>query len=112
MNDLYIERAAAINPLGQSLEQIWNKLLAGEPAYGCAELPHNRHFFAAETAKNHASDIKSYAPLLYDTIRGLIKELDIEEPVDAIFFATAVGNIAHIENEIYSRRDLSVQALD
>lgn len=112
MKDLYIERAAAIGPLGQSLEQIWGKLLAGETEYGRAELPLNRIFFAAETVKNSSSDIGTYAPLFYDTIRALVAELNIDEPVDAIFFATAVGNIAYIENEIYSRRNVNAETLD
>lgn len=112
MRDLYIERATAISPLGQSLEEIWSNLLAGKAKYGCAELPHSRIFFAAETVKNSASDISIYAALFYNTIRALVADLNIDRPVDAIFFATAVGNLAYIENEIYFGRDVNVKILD
>lgn len=112
MNDLYIERAAAIGPLGKSLEEIWDKVLVGDTEFGSAELASERHFFAAETVRNSSSDISTYAPIFYDTIRALVAELNIDEPVDAIFFATAVGNLAHIENEIYSRRVVDAEDLD
>lgn len=112
MKDLYIERAAAIGPLGKSLEEIWDKVLVGDTEFGSARLSSERHFFAAETVRNSSSDISTYAPIFYDTIRALVAELNIDEPVDAIFFATAVGNLAHIENEIYSRRVVDAEDLD
>jgi 3-oxoacyl-(acyl-carrier-protein) synthase len=112
MNDLYIENAAAIGPLGQSLDEIWNKLLAGETAYGRVDLPSGRSFFAAETVENSASSIAAYAPLFYEAIRALVDSLKVEVPVDAIFFGTAVGNLAYVENEVYSCRDLPVERLD
>ncbi|NMZ00011.1 hypothetical protein HBO04_07765 [Pseudomonas proteolytica] len=112
MNPLYIEDAAAISPLGSSLNEIWNKILLGETAYTGVELPSNQSFFAAETVENSASDISIYAPLFYDAIRLLVDELNIITPVDAIFFATAVGNLAFIENEIYSQRAISADVLD
>ncbi len=112
MKDLYIENAAAIGPLGQSLDEIWGKLFTGETVYGRADLPLGRSFFAAETVRGSASDISTYAPLFYDAIRALVADLKIGEPVDAIFFATAVGNLAFVENEIYSRHDVPSETLD
>lgn len=112
MKDIYIENAAAISPLGQSLDLIWTKILAGETEYGRADFPTNLSFFAAETIKNSSSDIETYAPLFYETIKALVAELKIDEPVDAIFFGTAVGNLAYIENEIYARREVPTEALD
>jgi len=112
MNKIYIERAAAISPLGQSLEEIWGKVLVGDTEFGSANLASERYFFSSETVRNSSSDIVTYAPIFYEKIRALVAELNIDEPVDAIFFATAVGNLAHVENEIYSRRVIDSKDLD
>lgn len=111
-NTIYIERAAAINSLGNSLEEIWGKILVGTTEFGIAKLGSNHSFFTSETVKNSSSNIKIYAPIFYETIRALVTELKVDEPVDAIFFATAVGNLAHIENEVYSRRTIDAEDLD
>lgn len=112
MKDIYIQRAAAISPLGSSLDDIWEKVLVGATAFGSAKLSDEQHFFAAETVPGSSSDMTVYAPLFNETVRALVAELKIDSPVDAIFFATAVGNLAHVENEIYSKRIVDAEALD
>jgi 3-oxoacyl-(acyl-carrier-protein) synthase len=112
MKNIYIQRAAAISPLGTSLDDIWEKVLVGATAFGSVKLSAEQHFFAAESVRSSSSDITVYAPLFNDTVRALVAELNIDEPVDAIFFATAVGNLAHIENEIYCKRIVDAEALD
>ncbi|AZE50412.1 hypothetical protein C4K04_4757 [Pseudomonas chlororaphis] len=112
MSHLYIQNAAAIGPLGQNLDEIWERVLEGRTAYGRVELSGSREFFAAETFPGYASDPKTYAPLFYEAITRLVADLKIETPVDAIFFATAVGNLADAENDIYSGHELGLEKLD
>ncbi|MFK7874166.1 MAG: beta-ketoacyl synthase N-terminal-like domain-containing protein [Paracoccaceae bacterium] len=112
MTTLYIKDAAALSPLGENLDVLWQNVLQGKTAYGAANLPGDRSFFAAESRPGSASDVSAYAPLFYQGIHDLIDDLDVEAPVDAIFFATAVGNLADVENEIYSERDVSAELLD
>lgn len=112
MKELFIENAAAVSPLGSNLEEIWQNLLLGEIQFGQTRLPGDKSYFSAETKKNSASDIHTYAPLFYETVRKLITELNISEPVDAVFFATAVGNLAEIESKIYAKKDLLLKEFD
>lgn len=112
MKSLYITAAAAVSPLGSSLEEIWQNVLKGVTVYGKASLPGKRDFFVAESVPGTGSDIAAYAPLFTETIRKLVSELAISEPVDAIFFASAVGNLAEVENEIYAGRPVTLEQLD
>ncbi|KZL23794.1 beta-ketoacyl synthase N-terminal-like domain-containing protein [Pseudovibrio sp. WM33] len=112
MTRLYIENAAAVGPLGANLEEIWSAVLAGKTSFGQVNLPGNRAFCAAETKPGTGSDIAAYAPLYNDAIRGLVADLQITEPVDAIFFATAVGNLGQVENKVYSKAQVSLDDLD
>lgn len=112
MKSIYIENATAISPLGQSLDEIWSKIMLGETSYTGIELAVGYSYCAAETVKDSASDISIYAPLFFDSIRSLVEDLSLTAPVDAIFFATAVGNLAFVENEIYSKGTVTTDALD
>ncbi|WFQ79419.1 hypothetical protein PXH59_17935 [Xenorhabdus sp. SF857] len=112
MKHLYITHAAAINPLGSSLEEIWRNIIKGAVVYRKANLPGNRSFFVAETIPGTGSDIAAYGRLFSGTIRRLVNQLNITDPVDAIFFASAVGNLAEVENEIYSDRPIALEQLD
>lgn len=112
MTRLYIENAAAVSPLGTNLKEIWNAILHSKTCFGQVNLPGNRSFCAAETKAGTGSDIAAYAPLYNDAIRGLVADLQLSEPVDAIFFATAVGNLGHVENKVYSKRPVSLNDLD
>lgn len=112
MTDLYIEKAAAIGPLGGSLDEIWEKILRGQTHYNKASLPGQRTFFASESYLGTSSDILDYAPLYHSVIQHLVSDLKLVEPVDAIFFATAVGNLADAEKKIYSNSPLGIDVLD
>lgn len=112
MKDLYITAAAAVSPLGGSLEEIWQNVLKGVSVYDKASLPGGRDFFVAESVPGTGSDITAYAPLFTETILKLVNELAVSEPVDAIFFASAVGNLAEVENEIYAGRPVTLEQLD
>lgn len=112
MSELFIENAAAVSPLGSNLEEIWQNLLLGKVQFGQTHLPSGKSYFSAESKKQSASNIHHYGTLFYDTVRNLISELKIQEPVDAVFFATAVGNLAEIESKIYSKKDLSLKDFD
>ncbi|MCL2892965.1 beta-ketoacyl synthase N-terminal-like domain-containing protein [Brenneria tiliae] len=112
MKDLYITAAAAVSPLGGSLEEIWQNVLKGVSVYDKASLPGGRDFFVAESVPGTGSDITAYAPLFTETILKLVSELAVSEPVDAIFFASAVGNLAEVENEIYAGRPITLEQLD
>jgi len=112
MTCLYIKNAAAISPLGGNLEEIWQNVLAGEVRFDKVSLPGQRAFFAAESKPCSASDITSYASLFGEAIHTLIADLGIEMPVDAIFFATAVGNLGEVESDIYAEHAVSAKKLD
>ena len=112
MTSLYIENAAAVSPLGNNLTELWHNILAGESRFDHASLPGQRRFFAAETQPGSASDISAYASLFSDTIRQLVDDLHIDSPVDAIFFATAVGNLADVENDIYAGQAVLADKID
>ncbi|CDG22239.1 putative Beta-ketoacyl-acyl-carrier-protein synthase II [Xenorhabdus poinarii G6] len=112
MKHLYITHAAAVSPLGNSLEEIWQNIIKGTATYGKVNLLGKRDFFVAETVPSTGSDISAYAPLFSNTLRRLVSELDVTDPVDAIFFASAVGNLAEVENEIYSDRPVTLKQLD
>lgn len=112
MKPLYIKAAAAISPLGNSLEEIWQNILKGVTVFSRTCVPDNRNYFIAESVPNTSSDIAAYAPLFEKSIRQLICQLSINEPVDAIFFASAVGNLAEIENDIYEGRHISLEQMD
>ena len=113
MAPLFIRNASALGPLGPHLDDIWAKVLAGERSFGTVGLPGERTFFTAETlAGSTGADLSAYAPLFRASIRSLIADLNITEPVDAVFLATAVGNFAEIENRIYRQRDIDVETLD
>ncbi|MFI8021270.1 hypothetical protein ACIF2R_20185 [Serratia marcescens] len=112
MSKLYITNAAALSPLGGSLNEIWRQILQGTVAYGHARLPGRRDFFVAETVPGSGSDIVAYASLFKEAILRLVEQLEIDAPVDAIFFASAVGNLAEVENDIYADRPVSLEQLD
>ncbi|MFV7443292.1 beta-ketoacyl synthase N-terminal-like domain-containing protein [Acinetobacter pittii] len=112
MTTLFIKNAAAVSPLGENLNKIWQNLLLREAKFGQTHLPGNKSYFSAESKKGSSQDINTYAPLFYNTIRNLINALEITETVDAIFFATAVGNLANIENKIYSKQNLNLEEFD
>lgn len=112
MNELFIENAAAVCPLGSNLEEIWQNLLMGDVQFGQTHLPGKKSYFSAETKKHSSSDVNEYANLFYDTVRHLIAELKINKPVDAVFFATAVGNLAEIESKIYTNQALVLKDFD
>lgn len=112
MTPLFIQKAAACSPLGASLDEIWPRILSGETSWGKTCLPGNRDYFIAETTADSTSDINTYAPLFYDAIRNLIADLDINEPVDAIYLGTAVGNLAYLENKIYSGSSVNAEEAD
>ncbi len=113
MAPLFIRNASALGPLGAHLDDIWARVLAGERAGGTVSLPGERRFFTAETVAGSAgADLSAYAPLFQASIRALVAGLDITEPVDAVFLATAVGNFAEIEHRIYRQRDIPVETLD
>lgn len=112
MTKLFIENAAALSPLGANLEEIWAAVMAGKTVYGQVSLPGDRNFYAAETRPGTGSDIAAYAPLFNDAIRGMVADLGITEPVDAVFFATAVGNLGQVENEVYAGRSVTLDDLD
>ncbi|MCC4107176.1 beta-ketoacyl synthase N-terminal-like domain-containing protein [Serratia ureilytica] len=112
MSKLYITNAAALSPLGGSLSEIWRRVLQGEAVYGHAHLPGRRDFFVAETIPGSGSDITAYASLFKTAIRRLVEQLEIDVPLDAIFFASAVGNLAEVESDIYADRPVSLEQLD
>ncbi|SMB45842.1 putative Beta-ketoacyl-(acyl-carrier-protein) synthase II [Serratia proteamaculans] len=112
MKDLYIINAAAMSPLGGSLNEIWQNIVLGATAYGNAHLPGHRNFFVAETVPGSGSDITTYAPLFKNAIRTLVEQLELDAPVDAIFFASAVGNLAEVENDIYADQPVTLDKLD
>jgi 3-oxoacyl-[acyl-carrier-protein] synthase II len=112
MTRLFIERAAAVSPLGANLDEIWKAVMVGQTRFGKVTLPGERTFFAAETHPGTGSDIAAYAPLYSDAIRGLVADLNLVEPVDAIYFATAVGNLGEVESEIYAGRPVSLSNID
>ncbi|OVZ94946.1 hypothetical protein CBW54_00595 [Yersinia kristensenii] len=112
MKHLYITAAAAVSPLGNSLEEIWQNVLNGVTVYSNANLPGQRDFFVAETVPDTGSDISVYSSLFTEKIRTLVSDLAVSEPVDAIFFGCAVGNLAEVENEIYAGRTVTLEQLD
>lgn len=112
MKDLYITNAAALSPLGCSLNEIWQNVLQGASVFGNAHLAGQRDFFVAETVPGTGSNISAYAPLFKNAIRTLVHQLEVNEPVEAIFFASAVGNLAEVENAIYADRPISLDMLD
>ncbi|ECU9164117.1 TPA: hypothetical protein G5T75_004897 [Salmonella enterica] len=112
MSKLYITNAAALSPLGGSLNEIWRQVLQGNAVYGHAHLPGQRDFFVAETVPGSGSDIATYASLFKTAIHRLVEQLEIDTPVDAIFFASAVGNLAEVESDIYADRPVSLEQLD
>jgi len=112
MIPLFIQKAAACSPLGANLDEIWSRILSGETSWGTTRLSGNRNYFTAETIADSTSDIRTYATLFYDAIRNLVTDLDISEPVDAIYFGTAVGNLAYLENKIYSGSNVKAEEVD
>ncbi|ENL4289864.1 hypothetical protein AB5D91_004557 [Salmonella enterica] len=112
MSKLYITNAAALSPLGGSLNEIWRQVLQGGAIYGHTSLPGQRDFFVAETVPNSSSDISTYASLFKSAVLRLVEQLEIDVPVDAIFFASAVGNLAEVESDIYADRPVSLEQLD
>lgn len=112
MNDIYIESAAARSPLGNNLDEIWSNILAGKSTYSKATLPGENVYFAAECEEGSASDISVYSKLYSSTIVDLVGQLNIDEHVEAVFFATAVGNLAEIESDIYKGNSVSGNDLD
>ncbi|GAA4666745.1 hypothetical protein [Bartonella pachyuromydis] len=84
MTQLYITSAAAVGPLGTTLEEIWQKLLQGQVAYSKAEI-NEKFYFVAETMAGSASKIHEYAPLFSQFIKKLISSLNITETIDVIF---------------------------
>lgn len=112
MSKLYITNASAISPLGGSLNEIWQQVLQGDAVYGHVRLPGQRDFFVAESVPGSGSDITAYASLFKEAIRRLVEQLEIDTPVEAIFFASAVGNLAEVESDIYADRPVSLEQLD
>lgn len=112
MTSLFIKNASAISPLGSNLSEIWQNVLSGKSTFGHIDLPGERRFFAAESYPESSQNIVDYAPLYYEAVQHLIRELNPDEQVDAIFFATAVGNLADVENRIYTGESVTQQHLD
>ena len=113
MTSLFIKNAAALSPIGAHLDEIWTQVLAGNSSFSHVNWPGRRPMFTAETvAGSTGSGLAAYAPLFQASIRSLIADLQITEPVDAVFFASAVGNFAEIENRLYLEHDLDVETLD
>ncbi|WP_337917052.1 beta-ketoacyl synthase N-terminal-like domain-containing protein [Vibrio cholerae] len=112
MTSLFIKNASAISPLGSNLSEIWQNVLSGRSGFGHVTLLGKRHFFAAESYPGCSEDIADYAPLYYAAIQQLISELHLEKTVDAIFFATAVGNLADVEKRIYASESVNQQDID
>ena len=111
MSRPHIENAAAIGPLGISLETIWAAVMAGKTIYSKVSLPGHRKYFVAETKPGTGPDITAYASLFEDAIRSLVSELAPAEPVDAILLGTAVGNLGRVEGKTRPRSESRLNTL-
>ncbi len=112
MTQLFITRASAFGPLGNSLDDIWNGILGRQRAGAYIEVASGRSYLTAATRAGNTTNTHTYGRAYGEGLRRLIEDLEIDAPVDVLFLGTAVGNLANAEHKVYTASDLGAEDLD
>ncbi|QHM74002.1 beta-ketoacyl synthase N-terminal-like domain-containing protein [Mixta intestinalis] len=112
MKPVYIERASAVSPLGSSLDDIWQNIIDGNTVHSTISLANGQSYLVAECEPGTRENLSDYGSLFSQKIISLVSELKLTTSVDVIFFASAVGNLAEAEHQVYSCNTISSELLD
>lgn len=112
MSELHIIAAAAIGPLGSSLNEIWENVLSGQVNAEELEVASGKSYVCSPCYSGSTANTHTYGMAYHNALIKLLDSLELDAPVDAVFLGTAVGNLGSIEERIYAKRAVDISNLD